>query len=234
MHRFYLDYLSLDSTLVIAEEGLVHQISKVLRGKPGERFSFFDGKESFDYIYQLEKFSKEGIHFTLIEKVSKTYHPRTVVLFQGMPNKWDKIEYMVQKWVEVWIQSFIFFPSDFSQKLFINDSKIERIKKIMIEALEQSGGNALPSLEFFPKFPETLCLWWQNILLHHLEDTSSQGLKEVQYSKKVHIFVWPEWGWSDTEVQKFETLWCQKVHFGESILRCETVGPVIGFYIQNI
>ena len=62
-----------------------------------------------------------------------------ITLYQALPNKIEKIEYILQKGVEVGIGKFVFFRSDFSQKLVLSDTKKVRLRAIVREAVEQCG-----------------------------------------------------------------------------------------------
>jgi 16S rRNA (uracil1498-N3)-methyltransferase len=74
-----------------------------------------------------------------------------------MPNKFDKIELIVQKCVEIGIASIHFFVAQYSQIRDISPKKIERLEKIALEATEQSYGVLLPTCTFVPTL-ESLCL----------------------------------------------------------------------------
>jgi RsmE family RNA methyltransferase len=57
---------------------------------------------------------------------------------------------------------------------------------------------------------------------------------KLDYTKKVNIFIWPEWWFSDREVIQFEKSNFTKVFLGNRILRTETAPIVAWFYIiQN-
>ncbi len=71
-----------------------------------------------------------------------------------MPNKIEKIEYILQKGVEVGIRKFVFFRSERSQKLVLTDAKKIRLITIAREALEQCGGLVMPDIEFYDQIIE--------------------------------------------------------------------------------
>jgi RsmE family RNA methyltransferase len=73
--------------------------------------------------------------------------------YQALPNKYEKIEYIIQKGVEVGIARFVFFRSDRSQKLAISPTKIDRYITIAREALEQCGGTRLSEIIFIDRYP---------------------------------------------------------------------------------
>lgn len=64
--------------------------------------------------------------------------PLNIILVQSLPNKLEKLEFILQKGVETGIDEFIFFPADRSQKLALLDKKVDRLEQIVVEAVEQS------------------------------------------------------------------------------------------------
>ena len=77
---------------------------------------------------------------------------KSITLCQALPNKYEKIEYILQKGVEIGIKKFVFFRSDRSQKLILSDGKKERFLLIAKEALEQCGGVIFPEILFVEDF----------------------------------------------------------------------------------
>lgn len=228
MQRFYLPQ-PFDSKLVIQDSSLVHQISIVLRSRLGETFAFFDGKNSEDVIYELTQIMKKELIFERKESVKKSISAKNIALYQALPNKLEKLEYIIQKWTEVGISHFTFFRSDRSQKLILSPQKEDRLKKICIEAVEQSGRNIIPVVQFIDKIGK---IKGETLYFHPSSDT--QSLKEINSSlSSLSVLVWPEWGWSDEEVQRFDSAWYKKVSLGDFILRAETVGVVVGFYLNQ-
>jgi len=56
----------------------------------------------------------------------------------ALPNKFEKIELIVQKCTEIGVEHLIFFPAKHSVLKEISASKMERLEKISLEAVEQS------------------------------------------------------------------------------------------------
>lgn len=234
MQRFFFDQTPLNPTLTISEESFVHQISRVLRYTLWDQIILFcgDGKE---YVYEIVAITKKDVSLTFKESQENTADPvKTIRLYQALPNKYEKIEYIVQKWVEVGIQEFIFFIADRSQKLVINERKIARFMDIAREALEQCGGNKMPSIRFETKkiFPLKKK---ENIFVLHTTDNTSKSLAEVSKMNldELSLFIWPEGGWSDQEITQFQNQNATFVSCGARILRTETAGVVSAFYLLN-
>ena len=67
----------------------------------------------------------------------------------------------------------------------------------------------------------------------HTDKNITKSITEIKATNDVNIFVWPEWGFDESEINNFEennfipaTLW-------ENILRCETAAIVSWFAVKN-
>ena len=234
MQRFYFPNLeSSDDNIVIKNPDLLNQLNKVLRVKVWEKFIFFNWINNFDYIFELISIEKREAYFEKTWELEKNNEiDFDLNIIGALPNKIDKIEYILQKWVEVWVTWFYFFRSVRSQKLNLSENKIDRLNKIIIEAVEQSDRSRIPELIIendinLEDFKDN-----ENIFFHTKDDKSS-SLKELKldYDKWINLFVWPEWGFSNEEIDIFEQVWFKKVYLGNRILRTETTGVVASFYL---
>ena len=236
MQRFYFkDLETTNFSFILKEENLIRQITKVLRAKIWDRFIFFNWEDFIDYIFEIKEIKKNEIIFEQVGRIEKNNQIKLELnLFQALPNKIDKIESIIKNWTQIWISNFLFFRSDRSQKINITDKKIERFKKIILEASEQCGRNTIPEILFWEK-PVLTKLEWLNIFLHTKND-NSKLLKDLEIweNKVINIFVGPEGGFSDDEVWKFERNNLERVFLWDNILRTELAWISTSFYlIQN-
>ncbi len=237
MQRFYFPHLDKsDDNIVIKNPDLLNQLNKVLRAKSWDEFAFFNGNDEIDFIYKIITIEKREVY---LEKQWEINIDNEIDfdlnILWALPNKIDKIEYIIQKGVEVWVTWFYFFRGERSQKLILSENKIERLNKIIIEATEQSGRSRVPELIIEEDINLDDFKNNENIVFH-TEDDMSVSLKELKldYDKWINLFVWPEWGFCWEEINVFENLWFNKVHLWNRILRTETTGVVASFYlIQN-
>lgn len=236
MHRFYNPELNNQEIVIIkSDNDIYHQLTKVLRIKIWEEIIFFDWNNFFDYIYKIDSIENKNIVFKIINKIEKSSDNKIDLnLYQSLPNKQEKIEYIIQKWVEVWYNCFTFLKSERSQSMKISENKIDRFKKIIIEAVEQSWRNTIPEIYFLQKVDQK-SLKWTNIYFHTSKDNSKQ-LKNLNFKQgKINVFIWPEWGFSDNEINDFYKTWFTKVNLWDNILRTETAWIVVWFFIlQNL
>lgn len=237
MQRFYFPDLELsDKSLMIKNPDILNQLNKVLRSKTWDKFIFFNGIENIDNVFELKQIEKREAYLEKVEQIENNSEiDFDLNIFQGLPNKLDKIEYIIGKWVEVWVTGFYFFRSERSQKLNLSENKTERLRKIIIEAVEQSGRSRVPELIIEDNISLNDFNWNENIIFH-TKSEKSLSLKDINidYEKWINLFVWPEWWFSDYELNIFKNLWFKKVHLWNRILRTETTWVVTSFFlIQN-
>lgn len=232
MQRFFLETSVLwESEIILKDEEIIYQLVKVLRVQNGEQVIFFDGKDFFDYMYEIRSIDKKNIIFTFVSKIQKEIEAKKLNLYQSLPNKIDKIEDIIQKWTEIWYSKFYFFRSERSQDLKISDNKILRFQNIIREASEQSGRNIIPEIHFLEKLDITQ-ISGENIFFHtDTENTKKLWDISVDFHKEINIFVGPEWGFSPKENDIFLKHHFTKVYLGNNILRTQTTGIVVWFYI---
>jgi len=236
MQRFYLEDLNTTNfNFVLKDLDLVHQIWRVLRSKPWDKVILFDGKDLWDYVFEIKEITKTEVVLEQVDRIEKKSEiDFELNLFQAIPNKMDKIEDIIKNWTQIWVSNFLFFKANRSQKLVISDKKIERLNKIIKEAAEQCGRNIIPWLIIWEK-PNFMNLDWENYFLH-TKNNDSKILKniKIQSWKIINLFVWPEWGFDEDEVWKFNRNEFRSLYLWERILRTELAWISSAFYlIQN-
>ncbi len=229
MQRFYYPRLLMPD-MEITEDTLLHQIGRVMRAKIGEKIILFSW-DGWENIYEIQRIDKKSIILRWVETYkNRTINEHNIHLYQAIPNKYEKIEYIIEKWVEVGIRHFTFFRSDFSQKLHISLAKEERFRTIAREALEQCGGAFLPEIEFVEGIDYREDFTYPPFVLHtNVQKSSNKWTLLQEYT----FFVWPEWWWSPREIEIMQERGFIFVHFWERILRTETASSVFAFLLLH-
>lgn len=198
-------------------------------------FIFFDGKNLVDYLYEITHIDSREVVLEKKDTIEKASENNIDInLYQARPNKLSKIEYILQKGVEVWIANFYIYRTERSQELRISNAKQQRLEKIIKEAVEQSNRNLIPKLYMLDSIDAT-SIEGNNIYLHTSWDASIEIKKlDINTAKSINVWVWPEWWFSDNEVNSFGSLGYKKLYLGDRVLRTETVWTTIAFLISQM
>ncbi len=232
MQRFFLP-IALGSDAAVDDADFVHQVARVLRAKSGDQVVLFNG-DGKDWTYAIGAVTSRDVKLTPVSCARNAADPaQKIVLWQALPNKHEKLEYLVQKGVECGISEFHIWRADRSQDLFFNDKKLERLQAIAREALEQCGGNSPAQVSFEKSAPANL----KGAFFCHTAGDGAVSLPEARKASakaaSVTLLVGPEGGFSPEEVSAFRAAGARPVHFGPRVLRTETAGPAAAFAWLN-
>lgn len=233
MNRFFVenDKITENKILITDKENIKH-MSNVLRLQPNDLIEVSDG-EKYEYVAQIMKVSKDNIECNIIESSAFIREPlRKVFLYQGIP-KQSKMEYIIQKCVELGIYEVI---PVFTERTVIHDKgnfnkKIERWQKISEEAAKQSKRGIIPKVHDSINFDEMLYKFKDiDLLLFLYENEEKISIKDVLKSWKknetIALIIGPEGGFSEEEAERLRSLGAQFASLGKRILRTETAGAV--------
>ena len=156
--------------------------------------------------------------------------PKKIFLFQSLP-KGDKFETIIQKAVELGANKIIPVISEFCDvKKIPSENKLSRWKKILLSASEQSGRGIVPEilkpLDFLAaiSFAQNLdCV----LFAHEKSNLSLKAVSINENENNIGIFVGPEGGFSDAEVEMAIKKDMKIISLGKRILRTETAGQFI-------
>ena len=226
--RFFVDKENINSTSAVITGDDARHLSRVLRVKPGEELVLCDSM-GCDYLCIVENVSDSAVELSVKNSYPSVSEPSVrISLYMALP-KGDKMDYIIQKSVELGVYDIFPFSSERCiVKLTDKDKqkKCERWNRIALEAAKQSGRGMIPNVHSPLSFNEMLKSSSQTDLpIFFYEKERSVSLKSVLGSKSfstVSIIVGPEGGFSDEEAEKIISSGIPSVSLGERILRCET------------
>lgn len=209
-----------------------HHIINVLRFKIGEELIISDGENQ--YITSIIGIEDSSVILKIIESYDKAVEsPIDITLFQGLP-KSDKMDLIVQKCTEIGVKRIVPIETEFSLikiKEKSIDKKINRWEKISQEASKQSGRSIVPDVLMPVDFKMALnSINEFDLCLIPYEKENSIKLKDVlkkhSDAKNICVFIGPEGGFSDNEIEIAVKFGVVPVTLGPRILRTETAGIV--------
>ena len=219
-----------DTLTILGDD--VNHMKNVLRMRSGEAFTAADENGIF-YRCEIEELEKTEITAKILwkEKGSSELSSK-IYLFQGLP-KSDKMELIIQKAVELGAYEIV--PVSTKRAIVKLDakkeaSKLKRWQAISEGAAKQSGRMLVPQIHEVMTFSEALQLAKTldiNVIPYECAK-GMDGTREIFGSIKpgmsVGIFIGPEGGFEESEVEKAKELGVHPVTLGKRILRTETAG----------
>lgn len=224
MPRFFTNEID-ENNITLTGNDAVH-VGRSLRMKPGEPLTVCCG--GIDYNCEISEITSDTVYLSLKEKVVCAAEPNIeVTLFQAVP-KMDKLEYIIQKSVELGVSRIVPMLTrrcvsrpderDFAKKL-------ARLNKIAAEAAKQSGRGIIPQVTPIVSYKKALEMMKeldQNVLLYEEEGGVSFGEVDLTGAKTVGLVIGSEGGFDREEAEACTDVGAAQVWLGKRILRCET------------
>ena len=212
---FYSKSLSLNLTDKL-DKSQSHYVSKVMRLKEKEVFSLFNS--SGEWEAKISNITKSIVEFNVTKQLRHKENTKDLWLAFS-PIKSNYFNFMIQKATELGVTKFL--PIIFERTIVRKINK-ERLKKIIIEAAEQSNRITVPSIED----PQKLKSFLNNDMDLIFTDLNTANTKidlTKLTTKPTCVIIGPEGDFSEQEreeILKFNGV--QSVKINENILRSET------------
>ena len=194
-----------------------HYLTKVMRVKENEVFSLFNSNGEWEA--KVLRTAKGNVEFRLIKQLRKKESSKELWLAFS-PIKANYQNFMIQKATELGITKF--FPIIFDRTV-VRKINNERLKKIVIEASEQSNRLNVPLIEKAQNLKNFLKSNSINLIFTDLNSKNKKIDKSKFKDKPICIIIGPEGDFSENErneILSFEDI--QPLKINENILRSET------------
>lgn len=146
--------------------------------------------------------------------------PRIIVA-SAVP-KGERADWMVEKLSELGAFAFIPLATERSVVLPAGKSKHERWKRIATESAKQSKRTGVMRIDELTPVAELLGRQLEGIVLTTAPDVPSFAVAPMLNSENLHLFIGPEGGWTDSELESFKAAGIQPARLADTILRIET------------
>lgn len=230
-HNFIGNFDLNQKRLEIAEADFLHQVKNVLRLKEGDQVVLNDGQLNFAAA-RIVKID-EIVEVEIIKTWIGQGEPKISVTLYCSILKRENFELAVQKATEVGIKEIVPLVARNTVK---PNFKGERLEKIIKEAAEQSGRGATPILRESVNFDDAVVqakakAGQLNLFFHPTAELTISDIIRVGLGVCVNIgvFVGPEGGWSEAELQLAKKKNFKIVSLGQLILRAETAAIIASY-----
>ncbi|MBO5474150.1 MAG: 16S rRNA (uracil(1498)-N(3))-methyltransferase [Lachnospiraceae bacterium] len=233
MYQFFVEPSQIQGTRIVITGGDVNHIRNVLRMKAGEEIAVSNGIDGKEYRCGIETFTDDEVICTLrfikedgVELASGIY------LFQGLP-KADKMELIVQKAVELGACEVI--PVAMKRCVVRLDEKKAAAKRVRWQgiseaAAKQSKRAVIPQVCPVMSFKEAVA-YAQTMDVRLIPYELAQDMQHtkaligaVRPGQKIAVFIGPEGGFEENEIQAALEAGIEPITLGRRILRTETAG----------
>ncbi len=235
IHRFIIENFSLtEAQLVLIEPGIVKQITKVLKLQSGEQVIISDGRGR-EILAEILTLEKNKILLKNLGEQNNIAEPAVKVFLYCSLLRRENFELACQKAVEAGVHKIIPILTERTVKL---GYKPERCQKIIKEAAEQCGRSSVPILAEAQDFAAALqqAQGHDFALFFALEKkpliTDQAAIEKIKNSAAVGLFIGPEGGWSEEELQAAVQAGLWPAGLGSLVLRAETAA-LIATYLTN-
>ena len=214
----------------------MNHIRNVLRMNPGEEVNVTDGSGEKVYRCAIASIGEDKVELNIMWAQEKGMElPSKIYLFQGLP-KSDKMELIIQKAVELGVYEII--PMATARAVVKLDqkkaaAKVKRWQAISESAAKQSKRLLIPEVKEPVKFSEALKLASDldvRLIPYELAegmDGTRRIIQSVKPGQSVAVFIGPEGGFEEAEVELAKEAGFQAITLGRRILRTETAGMTV-------
>ena len=234
MQRLFIDAPLADGACAAADADQFNYLVNVLRLGEGARILLFNGRDG-EWAAGLKFAGKKKL--TLIcETLERAQTPLPDLVFLFAPLKVGRLDYLVQKAVEMGAGLIQPVITDFTQNHRVS---VEKLQANALEAAEQCGILAVPQVREAVKL-ETLLDGWDKsrrlIFCDEVHETQNPLSALVAISEKhLAVLIGPEGGFSDAERSLLHPLpFVTAIPLGPRILRADTAAVAALAVVQTV
>ncbi len=241
MYQFFVEPHQIQDKMIVIGGSDVNHIKNVLRMKVGEEISVSNGMDGKEYRCGIAAFEEDRIVCELrFIKEDGVELPSRVYLFQGLP-KADKMEMIIQKCVELGVHAVV--PVAAKRCVVKLDdkkakSKISRWQGIAEAAAKQSKRRIVPEIMDVMTFRQAIQFvkdFDVKLIPYELAEDMKKTreiVSNLQPGQRIAVFIGPEGGFEETEVQEAMENGTEPITLGRRILRTETAGLTVMSWIM--
>ena len=231
MYHFFVSEEQINGEKAYIEGSDVNHIANVLRMKPGEEL-LISVKGDWDYLCKIVDIETDRVNLKVLESMEQRELPVNITLLQGIP-KSDKLEMIIQKAVELGVSEIIPVKT---KRVVVKidekkvDTKVNRWNAIAESAAKQSKRSIIPkvyepisidnALEIVKDFGVKLIPYENADGI----DKTRKILDNMDKTKNIAVFIGPEGGFEESEVERIKNSGFEVITLGKRILRTETAG----------
>ncbi len=218
---------------IALDKGQANYLLNVLRLKDGDPILVFNGRDG-EWRARIGDARRKSAQL-LVEAKTRDQTPAPDLHYLFAPLKHARLDYMVEKAVEMGVGRLCPVLTEFTQVSRIN---LDRMRANAIEAAEQCGILSIPEIEMPRKLAEVLRDWEPNRRLVFCDEAAptanpAEALRGLARGPAA-LLIGPEGGFSDAERSALRGLpYVTPLSLGPRILRADTAAVAALALVQS-
>jgi len=221
LHTYYWPQLSTETEQILSGDEAKHAI-KVMRLQVGDDLRVIDGKGLEAHASAIG-ITKKELHFE-VSSFTNAAGPRPGFHLAIAPTKqMDRLEWCLEKCTEIGLARITPIVCQNSER---RNLRTDRLERIAIAAMKQSGSSYLPQVDEPISINDFLNSYDQGapLMIAHCRDEEKAHLDKT--FEAICVMIGPEGDFTQKEIDDAISLGAKAVHLGPKRLRTETAGVV--------
>lgn len=203
--------------------------TRVLRIRPGDQIHITDGVGKLYHCNVSEVQKNDVVCHILDIEVEERKSPYVTIII-GLIKKRDRLEFAVEKCVELGVDEIVVFRGDHSEK---GNVRLDRLESTALSAMKQSLRVFLPKVSFAENLADAIELSKVSATLIYADETLEKKVSQSHLNSNLMLVVGPEGGFSESERNILKDKGGVPYSLGDKRLRTETAAVTITDRYKN-
>lgn len=214
--------------LLLTDQEAKHA-ARVLRIRTGDQVHVTDGNGKL-FNCSVSEIHKNEVTCEILNVTLEERKRPYITLVVGLIKKRDRLEFAVEKSVELGADEIVVFRGDHSEK---GNVRLDRLESTVLSAMKQSLRVFLPKVRFAENLSAAFDAREKSMSLIYADETIDKELEQNLREDKLMLVVGPEGGFSDSERNILKNEGGVPYSLGDKRLRTETAAVTITDRYKN-
>ena len=205
-----------------------HHLAHVMRAKPGERVTLFDGSGA-EFEARVETVGRSSVELSVLERAEVDRElARRITLAVALP-KGDRQRWLVEKATELGVARLVPLVTSRGVAQPV-EAAVARLRRAVIEASKQCGRNRLMEISQavgFAEFVRQEARGTERWIAQPGDTVGDEHPRLAAQSRDLIVAIGPEGGFTEEEVRAALDAGWKSLDLGPRILRVETAAIAV-------
>ena len=231
MNHFYVPVAHVEEHSLTLTGQEARHAAQVLRYKQGDEITAVDGQGSI-YYGMIRLITKSRVEAVIHDTRHIALAKPKLMMAMGLIKKRQRLEFAIEKLVELGISEIILFKSEHSER---DKIRMDRLEGKAISAMKQSLRAWLPDITLYNSLHELMELYGDMpLVIAHEKVTQAKPVTDLKKgNESLLLMVGPEGGFSESEIKLARRHSATMFSLGVYRLRTETAALCMASMFRN-